>query len=167
MVEVDAVDRPRRHAPYADARSAPTPNWRTNSRRSAPADAAAPVMTPIEAERQEDRHRVVRPAFDFERGPQTLGQSEPARAEDGEHRRGVGRADDAAEEHPVQERDVQHPRRREAGQRRGEQDPQGREGERRPPRRADADQRGAGGRRRRGSAPARRPDAVGKPSRRT
>ena len=64
-------------------------------------------MRTDQRERQEDRHRVVGAGLDLQRRADAVAERDAADAEQEEHRRGVGRRDDHAEEQALDPREAE------------------------------------------------------------
>jgi hypothetical protein len=80
-------------------------------------------------EHEHDHDRIVEPGLSLERALERLRQRHPAQQR--EHRRAVGGAEDRAQEQPLRQRDVQQPVGAYAGDERGRGGPDGRERHRR------------------------------------
>ena len=103
--------------------------------RKHPAQAGLMLLNHLDkGDGQEHRHRVVAAGFNFQRRADAFIQS--FTAEQREHRRGISRADDSADQQPFNQVEMKQPGRHQSGQGRGDQHPDRGERQRGPQRHA-------------------------------
>jgi len=127
--EVDAVDEPHRELADDEADREADAHLQEEEHEQPRPEGHLSGEHLDQADGEEDRHRIVGAALDLERRAQPLAQVHAGRAQEREDRRGVRGADDAPEQEPLEQREIEHVHRHDPGHGRGDEDAEG--GERR------------------------------------
>ncbi|MNF57263.1 hypothetical protein D3C84_387810 [compost metagenome] len=129
--QIDAIDQLQHQPATAQADDATDTELADQMCQQAPVQAGLAAGEHVDqGDGEKHRHRVVAAGFDFEGGGDPFVQA--LATQQREHRRGVGGADDGADQQALNQVQVEQPRGRHAGQPGGNQHPDRRQRQRRP-----------------------------------